>query len=454
MLSEGRFNLNRWFAVVAFVSIATLATGASVLMSWFVSSRMVAQEALLTREFVQSLLAIETPLQAYVADPLPAREQAMEASFRHLALMPDVLRVNIFDRARTIIWSSDRAMVGKTFGVNHELDQALRGEVVARRDDHQHGEDTKAEHATLLGRAGMFIEIYVPIPDAKNQTVIGAIEFYKRPQALTRMLTELRSYITVGAVLGGALLYLALIGLVRRADRLIRSQQRQLVDQATLAAVGEMSGAVAHGIRNPLASIRSSAELIPGADAAQVHEAASDIVAQTDRLEAWVRELLSYTQPLEPGLSSVDVAPVVQSCVDDCARDFAQRGICLEMQVAPGLPPVHGDARLLGQILRSILANAMEAVDRDGRVQVRARRSDAAAEVALEVIDSGPGLTPEQLATIGKPFFTTKPRGLGIGLAMARRVAERYGGHLGISSTYGHGTTVTLHLAQAPAVRS
>ena len=267
-----------------------------------------------------------------------------------------------------------------------DLDRALNGEVVGRSDEHHVDHEGKAEHEALREREHLFVEIYVPISNPEGTQIVGAFEFYKRPLALGRTLIQLRSVIVVGAVIGGALLYLALIGLVNRADRLIRSQHRLLVDQATLAALGEMSGAVAHGIRNPLASIRSSAELLAEeGDPARVQEASQDIIAQSDRLEAWVRELLSYTQPLDPASSKVQVDSVVQTCIDDCRRDFTQRNISLRAKISPGLPAVRADARLLGQILRSVLANAMEAVDRDGRVEVEAGVAESGEGVTVEV---------------------------------------------------------------------
>ncbi len=446
--AQPTFNLSRWFALTALVSITVLAVAISLLLNRFLTERMIAQEASLTQEFAQSLLAVETTIVEFVAAASERPGVPTPQAIGHLANVPDVLRTNLYDRQQRLVWSSDASLRGRTFDHNPELDRALAGAVVAKREDHGH-EGGKAEHESLRGREAMFVEIYVPVRDPKTQNVLGAIEFYKKPQALARALGQLRWYIALGAVLAGALLFLALYGLVLRADTTIRTQQRQLVDQATLAALGEMSGAVAHGIRNPLASIRSSAELMLDSPPEDARDAARDIVSQADRLEAWVRELLAYTQPVESSAgAAVALSALVRRCLDDFAHEFERRRIETSEALPPGLPPVRGDSLLLAQVLRTLMSNAVEVLGTGGRIAVRGEQPSGRI-VMLEIKDSGPGLSPQQLARVGQPFYTTKPRGLGVGLAMARRIVERSGGRLEIVSSPGHGTAVRLHLMAA-----
>ncbi len=443
-----RFSLSRWFALTALVSITLLAVAISLLLNRFLTERMVAQEAALTTEFVDSLLLVETSIVQFIAESASRPELVVPTAIEHLVRVPDVLRTNLYDRQQRLVWSSDAAVKGRTFDTNPELDRALAGEVVAKREEHGH-DGGKSEHESLRGRDAMFVEIYVPVRHATTREVLGAIEFYKRPLALARALAQLRWFIALGALVSGALLFLALYGLVLRADFTIRSQERQLVDQATLAALGEMSGAVAHGIRNPLASIRSSAELMLDGPPDAAREAAQDIVSQSDRLEEWVRELLAYTQPPEASApTAVELRPLIDRCLGDFTREFERRHITASQHILGDLPPVRGDALLLAQVLRTLVSNAVEALHGGGgRIDVRGERQGRS--VMLEVRDSGPGLTREQLARVGKPFYTTKARGLGVGLAMARRVVERAGGALDIDSAPGRGTAVRLRLTAA-----
>ena len=444
-----RFNLSRWFGVVALVTIAIISIAMGALLDRFISQRLMSQEAALTKEFVQSLMQAERSLDSYFADPTRGLDTETETAFARIAAMPDMLRANVYDPGRRMIWSSERSLIGRSFGPNVELDGALAGRVVTQSAELNHPERDKSEHQNLKHPQAAFVEIYVPVFDARGERVLAVIEFYKNPKALVAALSQLRLYIALGAGVSGVLLFVALFGLVRRADLTIRTQQRQLVDNETLAVIGEMSAAVAHGIRNPLASIRSSAELIQGGSLAQAHDAAADIVAQSDRLEAWVGELLSYTRPLDQTLAPVPLQPLVARCMEEFEREMQRRHIRSHTALAADLPAVRGDALLLGQVVSSLLANAIEALDRKGQITVRGVWERGQSQVTLSVQDSGPGMTPAQLGRAGKPFHTTKPRGLGVGLALARRVVERFGGRMEIVSQPGLGTTVRLHMPTA-----
>jgi signal transduction histidine kinase len=159
-----------------------------------------------------------------------------------------------------------------------------------------------------------------------------------------------------------------------------------------------------------------------------------------------VRELLAYTRPLDDAAAPVPLQPLVARCVEQFGREMQRRQIRSHTALAADLPPVRGDALLLGQVLGSLLANAIEALDREGEITVRGEWVRGQPQLTLSVHDSGPGMSGAQLSRAGKPFHTTKPRGLGVGLALARRVVERFGGRLEIDSAPGRGTTVRLHM--------
>lgn len=449
------FDLRAWFAVVGLVSIAALSILAAVLLSRFMTDRMLRQEAILTQEFVQTVVLVDDPAQVF-AYGLDGAAKGTPEAFEHISHMPDVLRANLYSADRRLVWSSDSSLIGKQFGANPELDRTLAGEIVVNEEDRdEEATHAKSEHANLANQVDYFVEIYVPVWDEKRTRVVGAVELYKNPRPLFEAIQAGKRLIWSGALGGGIFLFLALFSMIRRADNLIRSQQERLVESERLAAVGELGSAVAHGIRNPLTAIRSSAELALEGDPELSKDAARDIMAEVDRLEQWVRELLSYSRPVAGKLGAIDVAPVLRRCVGEYVQQMDKRGIAHRLDLPAALPQIHGDAMLLAQVVNSLIANALEAMAGDetrsnGSVSVAAGVVDGARSLQVSISDSGPGMTREQLDRAFKPFYTTKTKGLGVGLPLAKRIIERFGGSISITSEPGRRTTVLL---QFPTVQ-
>jgi signal transduction histidine kinase len=436
------FNLSRRFALLGLLSISFLSVAIALLLSRFLTERMMRQEAVLTMEFIHSVVLVENAATYFLNGRAGAPE--VNSAFNHVANMPDVIRASAHSLERRVIWSSDKAILGRQYLDNPELELALAGDLVVHGDSSDsHAPGEKSEHASLNRDVGYFVEIYFPVRDAAGQ-VVGAVELYKKPRALYEAINAGRRAVWLGAVLAGLFLYGTLFWLARRADNLIKTQQRQLVESETLAAIGEMGSAVAHGIRNPLASIRSSAELALETAAPESAESARDIIAEVDRMDNWVRELLTYARPMVIQANPVDVGELVARSLADFERETARRGIVTEARVAKGLPPVQADSLLLGQVLGSVMANAVEALGSGGHMTLSADYADK--QVLLRVADDGPGIAAEQLTRIFKPFFTTKPKGLGVGLPLAKRIVERFGGGIRVQSEPGRGTTVELQL--------
>ena len=436
------FNLSRWFAVVALVSIAVISAVSGWLLSQFLVNRMLQQEARLTQQFIDSIVRVQRAAGHFSAgDTGPSPE--LKDFFVHVSDFPDVLRANLYSRDGTVLWSSDATRIGRQFRDNPELEQALRGSLVAHG-----GFAEKPEHSDLHPLHPYFFEIYAPVRAEPAGDVVGVVELYRTPRALFEAISAGRRAIWIGAALAGALLYAALFWMVRRADDVIRLQGERLVQSEKLSLAGEMSTAVAHGIRNPLSSIRSSAELALETGQEQWREAARDIIEQVDRLESWVRELLSYSQPLAGKLEPIDVAALLMESLQGFEREFERRGI--EVSTTPGtrLLPVKADRLGLGQVFNSLIANAAQAIERNGRIAVSIA-VEGNRRLRVSIADSGPGRSSAELLEAFKPFHTTKAKGSGVGLALSRRIVERYGGSIDLASSPGRGTTVHVLLPTA-----
>ena len=302
----------------------------------------------------------------------------------------------------------------------------------------------KPEHVHLRGNG--FVENYLPIVDASRGQRIGVVELYRVPRGLNAILRESTLMVWGVTLAGGLALYFSTLGVVRRASALMREQHARLAENEALAVIGEIAAATAHSIRNPLASIRSTAELQRELGH-MTPEAAEDTVRDVGRIERLVRTLLSYARgDAAPG-GSADPAAVLRDAAEPLAPGAAARGQRLELAVPIGLPRVRGDAVLLGQVLGSLLSNALEAAPAGGRVAASARVDGD--RIALEIEDDGPGIPAAHRGEVFRRFFTTKPRGLGMGLALARRAVERLDGTLELAPRSPRGTRATVRLPAA-----
>ncbi|HYS08092.1 MAG TPA: ATP-binding protein [Myxococcales bacterium] len=218
---------------------------------------------------------------------------------------------------------------------------------------------------------------------------------------------------------------------VRRADR--------------LAVVGGLAAGLAHEIRNPLASMCGSIDILgasPGLDG-QERRLMNVVRSEAERLEALVREFLSFARPISPTFEPLDGARAVRETVELFRQQVAERGVELIAR-ADAAVWVRADPGQLRQVLWNLLGNAADATAPGGRVEVTISRQ--AGEGVLEVTDTGHGIADEDLDRIFDPFFTTKERGTGLGLAIVHRIVEAHSGHLSVSSQVDRGSTFRVAL--------
>lgn len=442
---DGRYALTRWFAAVGALSIGLFSLGMGWLLSSYLQGRMLERDAAIGRDFVQSIANIQQVV-GYFRSPKGQPPASVAEFFAHVAAMPDVLRANVYAPDRRVLWSSRPELIGQTFAANDELDESLKGKVVVNLDEDGH-EASKAEHQGLAVRNVGYVENYLPVFDERSRDLIGVIEVYRQPVALFAAIHAGQRLIWLGSAGGGLCLFAVLLWFVLRTERALQQQQKRLVEAETLAIVGELSAAVAHSIRNPLVSIRTSAELqreITG-DEGGVN---SEIMRNVDRIEHLVRTLLTYAGDPTERQASADLGDVLREASQRFAPDLQTHGKQLELDLPADLGKVSADPVVLAQVFNSLLANAVEATARGDRVRLSAQRD--ALHAHIELADNGAGIAPGQLQNIFKPFFTTKPRGMGMGLPLARRIVLRLGGQIQIDSRAGRGTVVRLQLPLIP----
>jgi signal transduction histidine kinase len=239
-----------------------------------------------------------------------------------------------------------------------------------------------------------------------------------------------------------------------RAAEVIRRTQADLAEAERLAAVGELASAVAHGIRNPLAGIRASAEVARdelGEHDGELRESLDDIIGEADRLETRVRTILDFTRPLSLEPAPGDLGAFLRRFADGFGTRLPA-GVRLDVEVDPELPAVSFDARALGEVVETIAVNALEAMRGTGAIRLRAaleRGDGAVPHAVVSVSDTGPGMEAETRRRVFDLFYTTKQSGTGVGLAMAKRLVERQGGTIAVDSAPGTGATFRVRLPVA-----
>jgi two-component system sensor histidine kinase PilS (NtrC family) len=228
----------------------------------------------------------------------------------------------------------------------------------------------------------------------------------------------------------------------------IKEMEEEVRRIEQLAVIGELAAGIAHEIRNPLASISGSFQMLEndlrGMELQQ--RLAAIIRRELDRLNRIVNDFLLFARPRTASPQSMDLVRVV----DDLIKMFQRRlEPASEIQVAYHGPPavrIHFDPHQLEQVLWNLFRNAAEAMPDGGFLEVSVFTDHGHGLVRLDVADTGQGVSPEDQARIFDPFYTTKEQGNGLGLSIVQRIVEDGGGHIGLWSKPGQKTVFSLFL--------
>jgi two-component system, NtrC family, sensor histidine kinase HydH len=208
---------------------------------------------------------------------------------------------------------------------------------------------------------------------------------------------------------------------------------------------------LAHEIRNPLSSLDIHVQLLEedlSRLSAPAHEGLSNrlkiIRGELQRLDGIVQQYLNLAGPSPANLQPVDVAAIVRHVCELLRPEAAARGVAIESEIASPLPTVQADMVQLTQALVNLVINAVQAVDRNGKVSVRAGADGSS--VLFEVTDSGKGVPAERRSAVFEPFFTTQAEGSGMGLWIVQQIATAHGGMVGVSDAPGGGAAFILRI--------
>jgi signal transduction histidine kinase len=296
-----------------------------------------------------------------------------------------------------------------------------------------------------MGRAipGTPWKVWTELP---TQVVMAPVQRFLRRLAVVSVIV-----ITAGA-LGGWLLGRRLTRpLEERTHQLaealtqLRTAQDQLVKREKLAMLGQLAAGVGHELRNPLGVMTNAVHYLTAVlrdRPAVVDDYLGILRAQIGLAERIVGDLLDFARVRDPHRERIALDRVVAEQIE---RMGPLNGIVVDEQWAPGLPPVFADRVQLGQIILNLVANAVQAMGDQGTLTVRGL-AGADGRVRLEVSDTGNGIADEHRDRIFEPLFTTKARGLGLGLAVSKALAEANRVEIQVESVAGKGSTFILVL--------
>jgi two-component system, LuxR family, sensor kinase FixL len=220
--------------------------------------------------------------------------------------------------------------------------------------------------------------------------------------------------------------------------------ETQLREQATLARMGEMAAVIAHEVKNPLAGIRGVMQVFGQrlSNDAQSVGIVAEIVSRIDSLDRLMKDLLLFARPPKITRAPTDLMPLIASTVSLLNGDPSLRDV--DIEVDGSVPPIPADPQLLQIVFQNLLINSAHAMHGKGKIRVSISAAGPVCQIAF--VDAGPGIPTEIREHVFTPFFTTKARGTGLGLPMAKRLVEAHNGQILIDCPAGGGTSVIVQL--------
>jgi two-component system, NtrC family, sensor histidine kinase HydH len=231
------------------------------------------------------------------------------------------------------------------------------------------------------------------------------------------------------------------------ANRSLHAAEVAMRRSERLAALGQLTAGLAHELRNPLGTMRASAEMLGksvGGENDIARELAGFISSEVDRTNSLITRFLEFARPLKLRLQRSDIAQVADRAIAELARHNPPYPVTVHRNYSPDVPALELDAELMERVVYNLLLNAAQATPAGGSVTIKTR--DARENAELSVIDRGAGIAREHLENIFNPFFTTKHDGVGLGLAIVSKIVDEHGGTISVESEPGQGSVFRVFL--------
>ena len=243
-----------------------------------------------------------------------------------------------------------------------------------------------------------------------------------------------------------------------------KASTEELIESEKIASIMNLAAGVAHELGNPLNSLTIHLQLMERrlkaleetkgveSETKSLHKSLNICSTEVKRLDGIIEHFLDAVSPKEADMMELQIFDVLQEVLDLQEEELGNLGLEVDVELPPRLPKILGDRQQLYQVLFNVLKNGMEATERGGRIEIRARHDDTF--VFLQFCDTGSGIEADDLSKVFNPYFTTKSDGHGIGMMIVQRILREHGAQIGIDSRPGVGTVVTLQfLRKGPRTR-
>jgi signal transduction histidine kinase len=366
------------------------------------------------------------------------RQFAVQKAISDIGLREDMLYISVEDASLNIIASSDAGLVGRK-GEDSFLRNTLQAKQVLFRRYRSSKEGEVFEVAKSF---------------STSDKTKGLIRIGYTPAEIQPILSQIKKNVFLSVffflILGVSAITLIGINQNRHLRKMKEMEDRiQLAER--LSSLGHLAAGVAHEIRNPLNAMgmglqRLKREFLPP-DESKREEYVSFtelILKEIRRVDSIIEQFLTLSRPFQLSLKESSLRDLLRHLVALFQEEASSLGITLQAEIPAELPPISMDPEKLTQALINIMKNGMQAMGRGGTLRIEARSLREGVEVVIS--DSGSGIPAEQMETIFNYYYTTKEKGVGLGLPIAHRIIEAHGGQLKIESRVGSGTKVTVTL--------
>ncbi len=448
---ERPFNLVLIFSVTSFIAILV----GTIALSWLLGTRI--EDRLLVRDRVLVSAHIQEEVDEYLPASSPFtdlfRPNIWSEIEEELFALPGSRSLEVLDPSGKILWATDSQRIGIQNSSSFVTQVLFEKSGLEQRIE---------KNETLL---------YVPI--LRQEEVIGIFVLHRVNSDIGRQVATLKHEVYGYCALFGILLYGLLMGIVVPAARVIRKQhgkltetaitlqginiqlkemQRELLQKERLSAIGEVCGAVAHGLKNPISSVRSAVQLLgartlPSEERLEITE---DILEEVDRLTKRLNDLLNFIRPFELNRQYYQLTDILRNAVRTLQWKAKEEAITVEMELPEEVASLPIDASLVEEAVLIVLSNAMDASSPGHTINCHLTSSEE--QQVLTIVDQGRGIAPDILPYVFDCFFTTRSQGVGLGLALCKKIIELHLGQVTIESQENMGTTVQIIFPKHPVL--